>query len=153
MVGNLREASFAYWGQKGGSRPNIFKLQIGAFIPRSVGRLVGWLVGQLVGRSSKNYKKIIRHYKNLTKHWNKEFLYSPLPPPSVTKTVKEVSEVKGRVPKIKLWWGNFMRRGIPYFSIKFLVFKTICMLRNVFCTHHFNNFHFYITLYKFLKII
>merc|ERR1712208_59025 len=37
----------------------LFKLRLGALIPRSV----GWFVGLSVGLSSKNYKKIIKLYK------------------------------------------------------------------------------------------
>ena len=44
------------------AHPRIFKLRLGALIPRSVGLSVGLLVGLSVGRSSKNYKK---NYKTL----------------------------------------------------------------------------------------
>ena len=43
------------------SSKHIFKLRLGALIPRSVGPSVG----PSVGRSSKNYKKITKLYKTL----------------------------------------------------------------------------------------
>ena len=61
----------------------IFKLRLGALIPRSV----GLSVCLSVCLSSKNYKKnyktlqnVTKQYKtlqNVTKHWNKEFLSPP----------------------------------------------------------------------------
>ena len=72
---------------------NIFKLWLGALIPRSVGLSVGLSVLQ-------NYKKIIKLYKTLqnsTKHYktlqNIEIKSFCPPPFSAVKTVKEVSAV------------------------------------------------------------
>ena len=42
---------------------HVFKLRLGALIPRSV----GWLVGLLVCWSSKNYKKNYKTLQNITK--------------------------------------------------------------------------------------
>ena len=61
LVGNFWETSFVM-GSKGGVPPNIYKLRIGAFIPRSVGRSVGWSVLQ---KLQKNYKTLQKRYKTL----------------------------------------------------------------------------------------